>query len=202
MLTIDDLNNNQSIANIKEVSLSLITDYYEKELMSLEFSYLLRSGKTLTIAFEKSHFAHLIGLQYVSNTSHYKGMSAWNGIRDGSFTLDKLKETNKHGYSTVEDRIRFFPLLKKALFNPFACIYEATNIENSSNKSQLVCDFIIYDEIDNRYIHLGISKYHPSSLRCFPRSFFTQDSNAYIKNQIPLAIEKVVIKKRMHLQEY
>lgn len=188
MLTLDELKKIDKIEYLRDVELGLMCDYYEDVFLPIEIKYEVRDLGAISLTFEKAHFAHLLGLHYIATTAQFRGVKAWEGMRDGTHTLEKYKGV-RPGYGSLSSRVQYFPSLIKALNNPFACMYNAKNVETGKRGEPiLVADFIVYDEVNRKFIHLGLSKYRPDKLKCFPRSFFPRDDDTYIAGQTPLAI--------------
>lgn len=131
---------------------------YEELLCNKLFSLTLEDGSVFDIKFELNNFAHLLGIQYCSDTRNikeYSGLRAVENIRDGIITFEKLEKSNYKQYTK-------FVMRKREAFKHFCDLFP-----NSKDSF----DAIIFDakrvvEMNDRELGKAVlifqNKYNPS----------------------------------------
>ncbi len=205
-LSCEQLRECQSKPKINDISLILLSEYYEKYLMPFIYTYKIinkdKEVRYIKLRFDSFRFCHLLGIESIVKTNinrkdihNYKGNDGWNNIKQGVITINSLKKINKGKYKSKKDKMVFFYLIPRIIDNPRGVIYYK---EKVSENNTIECEMLFYDEFEKSYVHLGIDSDKDGVY--YPRTFFIErvtdknDGKKYINNQdkIEVKIEKKI----------
>lgn len=207
-LSCEQLRESKSKPKISDISLILLSDYYEKYLMPFIYTYKITTKndnvRYIKLRFDSFRFCHLLGIESIvkanvnrEEISQYRGENGWNNIKSESITINSLRKINKGKYKSKKDKMVFFYLIPRIIDNPRGVIYSK---EKVSENNTIECKILFYDEFEKAYVHLGIDKDNDGIY--YPRTFFIErvtdksDGKKYINNQDEI---KVVIENRGNL---
>lgn len=207
-LSCEQLRECQSKPKISDISLILLSEYYEKYLMPFIYTYKIinkdKEVRYIKLRFDSFRFCHLLGIESIVKTNinrkdihNYKGNDGWNNIKQGVITINSLKKINKGKYKSKKDKMVFFYLIPRIIDNPRGVIYYK---EKVSENNTIECEMLFYDEFEKSYVHLGIDSDKDGVY--YPRTFFIErvtdknDGKKYINNQDKIDVK---IEKRINL---
>ncbi|MBP2080125.1 PBECR4 domain-containing protein [Oceanobacillus polygoni] len=193
-LTVEDLKTINKKPLESEISLQVISDFYRDCLMNriFEFQIDYPNQPVVKLRFEEDNMCHLLGFQHIfedePNAKSFTGFSGYDYICTGVVTMDTLKQNHiKDKYKEHRERVLYFPFILQLLQHPTVILFS-----NEHLNTKISTEFILYDNRNNRYIHLGLDK-HGGTDYYFPRTFFVRKKNDYIDAQTE--IEIVAIKE-------
>lgn len=132
--------------------------------------------KEFTIDIDNKNLAHLLGLQYITNTGSIKGRRLYNFIKNSNLSDEqiyrRIASINPSKLSSVRDRVDNIVGFLKNLHN--AKIYEMTNV-NSRIKSK----FLGVDISDASFRMLGIAS---TDYEDYLETFLVRTDNLYFRN--------------------
>ena len=194
---------------INDISLKILSEYYEMYLYPYIFIYHIKTtdeDKDIKLRFNLDKFCHLLGLESIVKYSipinklhNYKGQTGWNNVVNLSIDIQHLKNINKRKFMNVKAKYVYFYLIPKLIENPIAVNYDILNVEPKTN---IDCEILFYSNVenDNAIIHLGLEK--DSDEYYFPKTFFVEkvskkEDDIYIRKQQEISIE---VKNRVIMQ--
>jgi len=199
-LTVEDLKKINKKPLESEISLQVISDFYNHCLMNRVFEFHIDypNQPVVKLRFEKDNMCHLLGFQHIfedePEAKKCTGFSGYNYIRTGVVTMDTLKQKHlKDKYKKHRERVLYFPYILQLLKHPTVILFSNEHLD-----TKISTEFILYDNKNNRYIHLGLDK-HEGTDYYFPRTFFARKKNDYIDAQIEIDI--ISIKETSLLNE-
>ena len=192
MYTAIQLENLKVKPKINDISLKVLSEYYEIFLHPFIYHYHIDGRKEIKLKFDLDKFCHLLGVEsIVKNTiskrdlHKYKGEEGWKNIQNLTIDIPHLKAINKKHFKDVKAKYVYFYLIPKLIEKPKAVNY---NVNNVDGKTSIECEILFYSDVkgDNAIIHLGIEKDNYGYY--FPRTFFVEkvskkDDDIYVKNQ-------------------
>ncbi|MED4534850.1 PBECR4 domain-containing protein [Metabacillus fastidiosus] len=189
MLSVTDFLTIQAKPKEADISLQTIQEFYKEHLCNRLFVFELEddSRPVVKLRFEENNLPHLLGIQHIMKgikKSHlYIGQSGYDLMKNGTLTLNLLKTTNKSWYKSKKDRILYFPFVYQILNNPTAIIFD-----NSIANTNIDVDIILYNKLNNIYLHLGIDRSSGSEFY-YPKSFYDRKKDDHITGQSPINIK-------------
>lgn len=193
LLTSEELKFIQRKPIESELSLQNIQLFYEEHLMNKTFEFELDepSQPIINLIFEEDNLCHLIGFQHIfeaeQNATDYQGYLGYNKIKECKVTMDTFKEPRiKVKYKENRERILYFPFLYQLIKNPTVILFSPENL-----KTKISTEFIFYNSLNNRYLHLGLDK-HEGTNSYFPRTFFVRKNSDFIDNQTPVKVIQIL----------
>jgi hypothetical protein len=193
MLSVTDLLTIQKKPHEKDISLQLIQTFYKEHLCDRVFHFELDDEERplVKLRFEEKNLCHLLGIQYIvkhmRNRHIYAGESGYKLIENGTVTIDFLKRTNRTWYKSKKNRILYFPFVYQVVNNPTVIVFSSDGLNTS-----LDVDIILYNHIDNTYLHLGLDKDADSDYY-YPKSFYDRKKNDHIDGRKHLPIKSIKI---------
>ena len=151
------------------------------KLLDIEYQFVLgRKDKTvsLTIEFQKYHFFHLAGLQYLKDLPRLKipAEEVYNQIESGQVSVNYIESSNNYNY--IKGRIEYLPSLEY-IFDSNDTIFKY-NPELQAF-SVIEADFLLRNEINKVPIFVFLSK--GKNEKYFCKTFFPQGKKDYTERQ-------------------
>ncbi|SKA06974.1 hypothetical protein SAMN02745152_02110 [Treponema berlinense] len=151
------------------------------KLLDIEYQFVLgRKDKTvsLTIEFQKYHFFHLAGLQYLKDLSRLfiPAEGVYNQIESGQLPVSYIESSNNYDY--IKGRVEYLPTLEY-IFDSNDTIFKY-NPELQAF-SVIEADFLLRNEINKVPIFLFLSK--DKNKKYFCKTFFPQGKKDYTERQ-------------------
>ena len=164
------------------------------KLLDIEYQFVLgRKDKTvsLTIEFQKYHFFHLAGLQYLKDLSRLfiPAEKIYNQIESGQLPVSYIESSNNYNY--IKGRVEYLPSLEY-IFNSNDTIFKY-NPELQAF-SVIEADFLLRNEINKVPIFVFLSK--DKNEKYFCKTFFPQEKKDYTERQIKWTVlfKKKIVK--------
>lgn len=174
-----------------ELSLKNLQLFYEEYLMSKIFVFEIDepSQPVINLIFEADNLCHLMGFQHIfegeQNATDYQGYDGYCKLENCEVTMDTFEEPRiKDKYKENRERILYFPFLYQLVTNPTVILFDPKKLDG---KTKISTEFIFYNPVNNRYLHLGLDK-HEGTNSYFPRTFFVRKKNDYIEDQTPVNV--------------
>ncbi|MES1047808.1 hypothetical protein FOA22_25605 [Heyndrickxia oleronia] len=193
MLSVTDLLTLQTMPSVTDLSLQTIQLFYKEHLCDRVFVFELedKARPIVKLRFSEKQLCHLLGIQYVLTPRmhgyKYLGSTGYTYIEDGTVTFDFLKSENKDGFKSKKRRMLYFPFVYQILTNPTAIIFNQALVS-----TKIDVDIILYNHVNNTYLHLGIDK-DPDSDFYYPKSFYDRKKDDHISGQTQVAIKAMKI---------
>lgn len=151
------------------------------KLLYIEYQFVLgRKDKTvsLTIEFQKYHFFHLAGLQYLKDLSRLfiPAEEVYNQIESGQLPVRYIESSNNYDY--IKGRVEYLPTLEY-IFDSNDTIFKY-NPELQAF-SVIEADFLLRNEINKVPIFVFLSK--DKNKKYFCKTFFPQGKKDYTERQ-------------------
>ena len=151
------------------------------KLFDIEYQFVLgRKDKTisLTIEFQKYHFFHLAGLQYLKDLSRLfiPAEGVYNQIESGQLPVSYIESSNNYDY--IKGRVEYLPTLEY-IFDSNDTIFKY-NPELQAF-SVIEADFLLRNEINKVPIFVFLSK--DKNKKYFCKTFFPQGKKDYTERQ-------------------
>ncbi|MDD7610925.1 MAG: PBECR4 domain-containing protein [Spirochaetales bacterium] len=151
------------------------------KLLDIEYQFVLgRKDKTvsLTIEFQKYHFFHLAGLQYLKDLSRLfiPAEGVYNQIESGQLPVSYIESSNNYDY--IKGRVEYLPTLEY-IFDSNDTIFKY-NPELQAF-SVIEADFLLRNEINKVPIFVFLSK--DKNKKYFCKTFFPQGKKNYTERQ-------------------
>lgn len=151
------------------------------KLLDIEYQFVLgRKDKTvsLTIEFQKYHFFHLAGFQYLKDLPRLfiPAEEVYNQIESGQLPVSYIESSNNYNY--IKGRVEYLPSLEY-IFNSNDTIFKY-NPELQAF-SVIEADFLLRNEINKVPIFVFLSK--DKNEKYFCKTFFPQGKKDYTERQ-------------------
>lgn len=186
---------------INDISLKILSEYYEMFLYPFIYHYHIKTVKeerVIELRFNLENFCHLLGIESIVKYSvpmkelhNYRGKDGWDNISNLVIDFQLLKSLNKNKFKNIKAKYVYFYLLMDLVENPIAVNYDVQNVNPITN---IDCEILFYSKVknDNAIIHLGIEK--SISGFYFPKTFFVEkvskkEEDIYIAQQ-----EEIIVK--------
>lgn len=189
MLSVTDLLSLTAKPKEKDISLQVIQTFYKEHLCDRLFIFELDDPQRpmIKLRFKEANLCHLLGIHHIlkptKKGASYAGRNGYNLLENGTITFESLKKTNKQGFKSKKNRMLYFPFVYQVLQNPTAIIFSSDNLT-----TRIDLDIILYNHLDNTYLHLGLDKDHNSDFY-YPKSFYDRKKDDHIVNQMELTIK-------------
>jgi hypothetical protein len=193
MLSATDLLTITTKPSEQDVSLQIIHQFYKEHLCGRVFTFELDDAvrPIVKLRFLERHLCHLLGIQYVvknlKNKYDYSGEDGAKKLEDGTLSFDFLKTTNKAWYKSKQRRMLYFPFVYQIVNNPTVIVFSTNGLN-----TMLDVDIILYNHVNNTYLHLGLDK-DPDSDYYYPKSFYDRKQDDHIVGRTVLPIKKISI---------
>ena len=209
MHSVVDLRNLAIKPKINDISLKVLSDYYQMFLYPFIYNYHIKTeneNKDIELRFELENFCHLLGIETIVKHSvpygdlhNYKGKDGWDNVTNLVIDIAHLKRLNKRKFLSVKAKYVYFYLIPELLEKPMAVKYDTTNVVP---QTRIECEILFYSNVkgDNAIIHLGIEKSDEGYY--IPRTFFVEkvskkEEDIYIKKQEDIEVK---VKNRIIMQ--
>ncbi|HDR7455009.1 TPA: hypothetical protein QCX53_005139 [Bacillus cereus] len=189
MLSVTDLLSLTTKPKEKDISLQVIQKFYKEHLCDRLFIFELDDPQRsiIKLRFKEANLSHLLGIHYIlkptKKGASYAGQNGYNLLENGTVTFELLKTTNKQWFKSKKNRMLYFPFVYQVLQNPTAIIFSSSHLT-----TQLDLDIILYNHLDNTYLHLGLDKDSDSDFY-YPKSFYDRKKDDHIAGQTKLTIK-------------
>ncbi len=189
MLTKDDLLIQKDLPHINDISLKLYKDFCIDVLFKQRFHYYFKDGTDIIVEFREWGIYHMLSIQHIDYTIPKNDF--FNRIEIGlSFTDFQSSKSINQRFKNEKQRITMFSCIYDALKYGETFYIPGKSVPNTKNVS---CDYIIYREINNKGLNLGI-RYEDG---CFiPLTILISKSSnltKYIDAATPKQIDKLKI---------
>ncbi|MGG0657254.1 PBECR4 domain-containing protein [Rummeliibacillus pycnus] len=190
--------------SLSNLTLKLLSEYYEAFLMPFIYKYELDDGTYLKLRCNDYNFAHLLGLEDIvknelkrqrrsTEIPNYKGKVAFDSCKNGTLTFDSIRAIDRKKLNSYRLKSMYFFLIPELLINPDVVEYDQTK-----SGSKINANLLFYKEEFNAYVHLGIIKESEKSGFFVPSTMLIEiinedkgkDGTQHIKNQTPKNIIK------------
>ena len=175
--------------------LAAITDALQafSKLFNTEYEFLLgRKNKTVTlrIEFQKMHFFHLAGLQYLKDLPRlaFSSELIFDQIESGTISSSYIESSIN--YSFIEKRLSFLPRLE-SIFDSNDTIFRYNSTLQTF--SVIEADFLMKNTMNNTNLFTFLSK--DKNGKYFCKSFFPDDKKDYAEGQTRWT---VLLKKKIN----
>lgn len=192
MLLRDDYLHISTKPVISDMDLIELIGFYEKYLCNRLFEYKTDNEEypIINLRFEPNNLCHLLGFQHIfkgmADNKGYVGQRGYEKIENLEITMDTFKEKNlKRLFKSNKNRLLYFPFIYQIVHNPTA-IFFSNNLLNTRIESE----FMFYDKLDSRYLHLAVDS-GKSSPYYFPKTFVDKKNDVFVKNQVKLNIVSI-----------
>ncbi|OAB27858.1 hypothetical protein [Paenibacillus macquariensis] len=207
ILTCSELYELSTHPKINTISLELLREYYATYLEPFKYEISLTGNddggneisRTIDLRFDKDCFCHLVATKKIVKRSvrsndlyKYFGSNGYDNIQNGMINFDLFKTMNRKLYDLNKSKFVFFYLIPLVMDNAKAVLFDGTKLQNSD----VDCDIIFYDEINKKYIHLGVD-YNEKKGYYRPVTFLVEkvtEANSglkFIENQNPLLVGQI-----------
>ncbi|NUH86520.1 hypothetical protein HUN92_23145 [Bacillus firmus] len=102
-------------------------------------------------------------------------------------TFDFLKATDRTWFKSKRNRMLYFPFVHQIVQNPTVIVFS-----NDGLNTNLDVDIILYNHLDNTYLHLGLDK-DPDSDYYYPKSFYDRKKDDHISGRVQLPVKHINI---------
>lgn len=164
------------------------------KLLDIEYEFILgRKGKsvTLRIEFQKLHFFHLVGLQYLRDLPKLaiSAEDVYNQIESGHLSTTYIESS--HNYDYIKNRVIHLPFLEQ-IFDSNDTIFKYNPALQAF--SVIEADFLLKNAINQIPVFVFLSK--DKNEKYFCKSFFTDTKKDYAEHQTKWTVlyKKKIIK--------
>lgn len=196
-MTIQKLSELNRIPKIDECNLKMIQEFHDEVLAQNIYVYKLNNGTELRLRFFRENLPHLLGIHKVVKDRNlkklYQGQNGYNGIVDGSITIEKLKQLDNQlkkedkQLKAITPKITCFHLIPKLLENCKIIKFYPERVEGTCT---LKSEFILFDEELGIKLHLGVLKSSDNSSIYVPESFIPKRSRDRDRDRLTHTIPK------------
>ncbi|PHE23614.1 PBECR4 domain-containing protein [Bacillus toyonensis] len=198
ILSLSDLAKHPTRTKEHEITISLLTDYYETYLNQHFYDFQLNNGVTIRIDFHKENFCHIVGIDQIASSKFknpndsrlfmYRGKQGFRRSKSGKNEFKHLRALHQHELKKQQDKMFFFHFIHTMLDSVNLTLVSYTIIPGSTIR----CDFMFHDKYDSALLHLGVEK-NLKTGNFFPKTFFVRyltqtDVDRYIKPQTPVTV--------------
>lgn len=193
MLSVTDLLTIKNKPAEKDITLQTIQQFYKEHLCGRLFTFELDDPDrpTVKLRFKERHLCHLLGIQYVvdklRNKYDYLGEKGYKKLEDGTLSFQFLKTTNNTWFKSKKNRMLYFPFTHQIVNNPTVIIFSSEGLNTS-----LDLDIILYNQLNNTYLHLGLDK-DPDSDYYYPKSFYDRKKDDHINGRKLLPVKSIKV---------
>lgn len=177
----------------------LLKKYHDyMRLKNCKAEYKLANGKIIEVTYKEENFAHLLGLHKLKdiqliqfwqdkNNKTVKLKEVIRRIKNSTFTDSMIKSSIF--YSDIKDRYEGFSYENLTTLTYTDAVI---NFNPSIIKSKIKSDYLLFEEKENGYNHLGIALDNNSGKR-YIETFFYQPSDMYIAGQNIVKVESFAL---------
>ena len=154
MLTKDDLFEQCTLPNIKDISLELYKNFSIDVLLKQKFHYYFTDDSEIIIEFREWGIYHMLAIHHIDNRINKNNFfeKIDNGLKLETFERDIA---TKQRYKKRKTRITAFSCIYNTLLNGTAFYLPSGRVKNTAN---VEVDYIIFDRIDGKGINYGLRK--------------------------------------------
>ena len=135
---------------INDISLKILSEYYEMFLYPFIYHYHIKSVKeerVIELRFNLENFCHLLGIEYsvpMKELHNYRGKAGWDNISNLVIDFQLLKSLNKNKFKNIKAKYVYFYLLMDLVENPIAVNYDVQNVNPITN---IDCEILFYSKV-------------------------------------------------------
>jgi hypothetical protein len=200
--TIDSLDALPHAADIRQLSLKLLLEYYEQKLSPYIYQYEVPGKPTIELTFPKAQFCHLLAIEKIMtankqmrrNSKNYRGILGYENIKNNIITFEIFRNKPYRGtFFRNKNKFTYFHLLPKVIENPILIDFDSSKVDPSTKIS---ADLVFYNVVSGDYLHLAVVKTEEAGNRYRPRSWFIQSKSdphidKFIVDQQKITISKI-----------
>lgn len=152
-----------------------------KNLLNVEYEFVIaRKGCKIIIKlkFEKLHFIHLMGLQYIRDVRALDNKAAVVFDNLYNHKISESQINSSFNYQKIKDRIHFLCQLEKIL-DDNKTVFKYNDKQNAF--SLIHADFLLENTVESRNVFVFLAQNPDGSYFC--RSFFPQEKYDYSTGQ-------------------
>lgn len=169
--------------SLSKVDLKEYLKFYKTEICSFSYKYTLEDNTEIILSFKEENFSHLLGLHKFKKINSYKvSLNINNDIIENKIILKDLISKEKNILTPeLKDRIVYFPLLKKLLYNTDTALkYDLNIIWNS----KIEFSFLLKTERISVIVYLAVKKISETKKVCIPVSLLVDRNNRFSKMKL------------------
>ncbi|MBS5038297.1 MAG: hypothetical protein KHZ27_07725 [Fusobacterium sp.] len=169
--------------SLSKVDLKEYLKFYKTEICSFSYKYTLEDNTEIILSFKEENFSHLLGLHKFKKINSYKvSLNINNDIIENKIILKDLISKEKNILTPeLKDRIVYFPLLKKLLYNTDTALkYDLNVIWNS----KIEFSFLLKTERISVIVYLAVKKISETKKVCIPVSLLVDRNNRFSKMKL------------------
>lgn len=156
MLEVNDLININYIPEEREISLSLLIDFYEQYLSKRVFIFTLENNEKVKLFFRKtSEIFHISGIDHIYEDVPMDGSRFVEEVKNMNMDINTLKEVNLPVYKDYAMRIRSMFCIDAIIKNCEWLYYSNGKIPNTD----IPVTYLLLKSLDGKKLHLGIDTY-------------------------------------------
>lgn len=154
MLTKDDLLVQDTVPNIKDISLKLYRDFSLDVLYDREFHYHFNDGSEMTIEFREWGIYHMLAIPHIDNTikKNHFFEKIDQGLELSNFSATKAIANR---YKNQKERIAMFACTYHTLRSGMAFYLPSHFVKNTDS---VEADYIIFNAVGSKGMNIGIRK--------------------------------------------
>lgn len=196
ILIMHDLLGRNNVSNITDISLQLYKNFFDNVLCKRIFLYSLDDGNKLKLIFDTTNFMHILGAQHILGI-RYKATRFNNEVTAGTMNFQELEKKNSIVFNDFTDRFLNFSNLYHVITNCTVIYFNKEIYEknrNSDEESLMDFTYILYEDLNNKKIHLGIDTFNKGH-SYYGKSLLVKSINndAFIKGQKPIEIKNIKV---------
>lgn len=169
--------------SLSKVDLKEYLKFYKTEICSFSYKYTLEDNTEIILSFKEENFFHLLGLHKFKKINSYKvSLNINKDIVENKIILKDLISKEKNILTPeLKDRIVYFPLLKKLLYNTDTALkYDLNIIWNS----KIEFSFLLKTERISVIVYLAVKKISETKKVCIPVSLLVDRNNRFSKMKL------------------
>ncbi|MCI8980220.1 MAG: hypothetical protein HFE52_06090 [Clostridia bacterium] len=160
-----------------------------------DYTFFLDCGIDFTVAFNKSHFYHLIGLHKLTDIAQLKksqynsANSIYRNIMNGHIKFNDIVKSLH--YNEIASRLQFFTDIYNIVNSKVIIDFDYTKVQRTS----ILANYILFKDYGEMKAHCGFAYDRNGKDRYYPETFFVQDNDYYIKNQDVYSVVDIKVEK-------
>lgn len=154
MLTKDDLLVQDTVPNIKDISLELYKDFSLDVLCNREFHYYFNDGSEMAVEFREWGIYHMLAIQHINGQigKNHFFEKINQGLKLSDFSATKSLANR---YKSQKERIAMFACTYHTLRSGMAFYLPSRFVKNTGS---VEADYIIFNTVGSKGMNIGIRK--------------------------------------------
>lgn len=152
MLTKDDLLIQDTLPNIRDISLKLYKEFATDILLNRQFIYYFNDNSKITVEFREWGIYHMLSMQHINGrigkNKFFEKID--NGLELSYFESNRSLSSR---YKREKSRITMFSCIYNSLRNGMAFYIPSGKVKNTKD---VELDYIIFNVVDNKGMNIGI----------------------------------------------